>query len=67
MQQFDKFKYNAKFNKDNYKRISFYFSKEDIKTANGIANAHGYDTINAYAKALLEAALAGKLEIKENN
>ncbi len=58
MQQFDKIKYNSGYNKDNYKRISFYFSKENIKTATSIANAHGYDTINAYAKALLEEALA---------
>lgn len=57
MQQFDKVKYNSSYNKDNYKRISFYFSKEDIKNATIIANSHGYETINAYAKALLEEAL----------
>lgn len=57
MGEFDKVKYNAKFNKDNYKQISFWFNKNKLDIATIQAKENGYDTINAYAKALLEDAL----------
>ncbi|MDE7298353.1 MAG: hypothetical protein K2N94_05930 [Lachnospiraceae bacterium] len=58
MSEFDKKQYDAKYRKDNYKQISFWFQKNNLSAAEAAAKAHGYDTINAYAKALLEAALA---------
>lgn len=57
MGEFDKVKYNAKFNKDNYKQISFWFNKNKLDLATVQAQQKGYDTINSYAKALLEEAL----------
>ena len=46
MGEFDKVKYNAKFNKDNYKQISFWFNKNKLDLATVQAQQKGYDTIN---------------------
>ena len=53
MGEFDKVKYNVKFNKDNYKQISFWFNKNKLDLATVQAQQKGYDTINSYAKAFL--------------
>ena len=58
MKTFDKKEYDKEYRKENYKEIRFWFQKNQLDNATNIANAHGYDTINAYAKALLEEALA---------
>ena len=54
----DKTRSKLEFNKENYKEIRFWFKKDQLESAKDPANFHGYDTINAYAKALLEKALA---------
>lgn len=51
-------KYKQNYNKENYKEIRFWFPKDRITSATEYAKAHGYETLNAYAKALLEDALA---------
>lgn len=58
MADFNKTRYKQEFNKENYKEIRFWFKKDQLTSAKDLANSHGYDTINAYAKVLLEKALA---------
>lgn len=53
MDNFDKIKYNTKYNKDNYTEIRFRIPKEQEDELFQIASDKGFSTINAYAKSLL--------------
>lgn len=66
MDKIEKNRYKQNYNKENYKEIRFWFAKGQIDTAEASAKAHGYDTLNAYAKALLDAALAGEIELNKD-
>lgn len=55
---FDKNEYDKDYRKKNYKEIRFWFKKNQLDIATEQAKINGYDSINAYAKALLEDAIA---------
>lgn len=63
MANFDKKKYDTEYRKENYKEIRFWFPKAEIDTATAKAKAYGFDTVNAFSKALLEAVLSDELDI----
>ena len=58
MHEFDKVKYNNAYNKQNYANVQFKIRKDEKQNLLILAKKKGHDTISAYAKALLEEALA---------
>lgn len=58
MSEFNKRQYNNEYNKANYKQVNFRLTPDTYETLSKQATEKGFSSINAYAKILLEAALA---------
>lgn len=65
MNEFNKSKYNAEYNKNNYKQVNFRLTNKTYSNLSEQAIKKGYSSINAYAKTLLEETLEKESE-KEN-